>query len=334
MKTPGESKGVISMSYEDREYDKTHLSIDIAEQRGLIHRDYIAHCFRWSHVVKYLQRSGNYAKSVVLDPGCGREFPLAKTMYVNKMSPKYYLGVDMNRLEKPQMLENASNSKWFHFLGQADVTKLSIAGGKLVYDTGSKQTSVYGGRPNVVTSFEMLEHVHPRLARRTLEVIRQVMTGDGVAFISTPCFNGKAAGNHINEMTYTALGALIEDLDFEIQAHYGTFASIADYKDQLESDSTTVPNQSDLPLLTGVSVFNRLREYYDTNVLANIFAPLYPQFSRNCLWELRPGLESRKFPLLVDVPTPWSQHKDHLELAGTDRSPKTLAKLVRPKKKK
>lgn len=26
---------------EDREYDKTHLSIDTAEERGLIHRDYL-----------------------------------------------------------------------------------------------------------------------------------------------------------------------------------------------------------------------------------------------------------------------------------------------------
>lgn len=30
-----------SMSHDDREYDKTHLSIDTAEERGLIHRDYL-----------------------------------------------------------------------------------------------------------------------------------------------------------------------------------------------------------------------------------------------------------------------------------------------------
>lgn len=235
-------------------------------------------------------------------------------MYVNKMAPKYYLGVDMNRLEKPQMLENASNSKWFHFLGQADATKLFLTDmHKLGYPN-----QVGLPRPNVVTSFEMVEHVHPRLARRTLEVIRQVMTSDGVAFISTPCFNGSAAGNHINEMTYQALGALIEDLDFEIQAHYGTFASISDYIDQLANDSNQDrDDKTDYgSVLTAFDAFNRLREYYDTNVLAVIFAPLYPQFSRNCLWELRPGLKTRKFSVLSGIPQPWSQHRDFLELAG------------------
>jgi len=30
-----------------------------------------------------------------------------------------------------------------------------------------------------------------------------------------------------------------------------------------------------------------LREYYDSNVLSTIFAPMYPQGSRNNLWVLR-----------------------------------------------
>ena len=37
-----------------KEIDNTHLSIDQAEERGFIHRDYIAHCLRWTHVAKYL----------------------------------------------------------------------------------------------------------------------------------------------------------------------------------------------------------------------------------------------------------------------------------------
>lgn len=309
----------------DRQYDKTHLSIDIAEKRGLIHRDYLAHCHRWSHVVKYVQRSGFYKKAVVLDVGCGREFPLAKTMYVNRMPPKYYLGVDMNKLEKPQMLENASNSKWFHFLGQADASKLSATHlGKMVLDSQSSGKECEFPRPNVVTSFEMIEHVHPRLCRKILEVIYQVMTNDGVAFVSTPCFNGSAAGNHINEMTYQALGALIEDLGFRIEAHYGTFASISDYLLQLEKDSKT--EESEVPTcLTAFDTFQMLREYYDSNVLATIFAPLYPQLSRNCLWRLRKDrtpTTPRLFPPLIEVQRPWGQHKDVLELNRPKRSRK------------
>jgi hypothetical protein len=34
--------------------DNTHLSIDQAEERGFIHRDYIAHCLRWTHVAKWM----------------------------------------------------------------------------------------------------------------------------------------------------------------------------------------------------------------------------------------------------------------------------------------
>ena len=43
-----------------RSIDKTHLSIDQAEERGFIHRDYLAHCFRWSHVVKHLGKKKLY----------------------------------------------------------------------------------------------------------------------------------------------------------------------------------------------------------------------------------------------------------------------------------
>ena len=33
-------------------------------------------------------------------------------------------------------------------------------------------------------------------------------------------------------------------------------------------------------------VFNRLRQYYDTNALAVMMAPLYPEASRNNIWIL------------------------------------------------
>lgn len=265
---------------------------------------------------------------MVLDVGCGKEFPLAKLMYVNKMAPKYYLGVDVNKLETPKAIQNATNSKWFHFISQGDVTKLELIKNKIIYSTemgDGKKKGVEGKyhmgrehpRPNVVVCFEMIEHVHPKLCRKTLKVIQQVLDPKGVAFVSTPCFNGSAAGNHINEMTYYALGSLLESLDFNINNHWGTFASISDYLAQLERDSgknTTGYVGSDV--LTAFDAFTKLREYYDTNVLATIFAPLYPSMSRNCLWELSPGLSVSKFPPLTEVDRPWSQHPDYLELAG------------------
>ena len=49
--------------------DKTFLSIDNAEERGFLHRDYIAHCLRWTHVVKWLHQGGRYKTARILDVG-------------------------------------------------------------------------------------------------------------------------------------------------------------------------------------------------------------------------------------------------------------------------
>jgi hypothetical protein len=130
----------------------------------------------------------------------------------------------------------------------------------------------------------------------------------GTAYISTPCFNGSAAENHINEMTYQALGGLLEDLGFAILEHYGTFASISDYQKQLMDDSGHGSYTAE-GVLTAFGAFNELRSYYDTNVLATIFAPLYPQFSRNVLWVLSNSVPEgyvRKFQPLKKAAKPWS----------------------------
>ena len=71
-----------------RSIDKTFLSIDKAEERGLIHRDYIAHCLRWSHVADFIRKKKRWLTSNVVDIGPGKELPLAKTLYVNRTPPK------------------------------------------------------------------------------------------------------------------------------------------------------------------------------------------------------------------------------------------------------
>ena len=100
------------MRNEARLLDKTFLSLDLAEERRLVHRDYIAHCFRWSHVVKFLNQKHRYKDAVVLDVGCGKEMPLAKLLYVNKMTPTYYVGVDANKFEIPEMLKVKAMRQW------------------------------------------------------------------------------------------------------------------------------------------------------------------------------------------------------------------------------
>ena len=62
-------------------FDKTHLSIDHAEDRLLIHRDYLAHCHRWSffcNLIKITYKpfgpGGLYNNAKILDFGCGKRF--------------------------------------------------------------------------------------------------------------------------------------------------------------------------------------------------------------------------------------------------------------------
>jgi hypothetical protein len=311
----------------DRIFDKTHLSLDLAEERQLVHRDYLAHCLRWSHTIRYLLRNHRYQNALILDVGCGREMPLAKALYTNKMSPGLYVGVDVNKMDIPEMLKGKKipirlfSETDFCSLTSEDVGEplaipTSDVDGVVVVETTKDYV-----RPDLITSFEVLEHVTPAYCRQMLTHMRDLMEpNQGTVIISTPCWNGSAAGNHINEMSYQALGAMIEDLGFAIEGHYGTFASISDYEDLLIEDSGLNSQNPPMPdVLTAHSAFNLLREYYDTNVLAILFAPLYPQGSRNCLWRMshdQPADYARKFPPLLEVLGPWSQHANWKDLAG------------------
>ena len=280
-----------NMANPTRKIDKTHLSIDNAEQRGFLHRDYIAHCLRWTHVVKHLAQQQRYKTARILDIGCGKEIPMAKLMHSSRMEPTAYYAVDVNNLVLPDQFKNA---KWKPRLaGKVDVCDL-------------KSTDFEEGPPNIISCFEVLEHVAPEHSRRMLEKIYELLEPEGVAFISTPCWDPQvgAANNHINEMTYEALGAMIEDVGLGIEGKWGTFASIKDYKDELT--------------MAQKEVFDDLRTYYDTNYLATIMAPLVPHRSRNVIWQLiKPAHNetySRHFKNLRDVEGQWSSSDDWRQL--------------------
>lgn len=240
-----------------KEIDNTHLSIDQAEKRGFIHRDYIAHCLRWTHVAKYMQQKQRYKTVDLLDIGCGKDLPLLRLLYSSKLIPDTgsYTGIDVNKLEVPFTLGRFD----YELVPQTDVCKWEDKG------------STFG----VITSFEVLEHVEPAHTFAILKRIRSLLEVNGVAFLSTPCYDAHvgAAGNHVNEMSFKALRALILLAGLRVDNVWGTFASIRDYQGQLEADGYG-------------SLFDKLREYYDSNYLATIFAPLYPSLARNALWRV------------------------------------------------
>ena len=255
--------------------DKTFLSINQAEERGFIHRDYIAHCLRWSHVIKYMSEGQKYKHAQVLDVGCGREAPMATMLHSSRMAPAGYIGIDYGPIDRHAEFKGAFKPQ---FIPNSDFA-----------DTE------FDKKFDVITCFEVLEHVEPDHSKRILEGIRDHLLVDGCAFLSTPCWNKvDCAANHVNEMTYEALGAMIEDSELEVLKTYGTFASMRDYVHRMTKEQS--------------SVFEGLREYYDVNVISCLFAPLFPEYSRNALWVVKKSTNNttRRFKCLSEVKAPWS----------------------------
>ena len=261
--------------------DKTYLSIDMAEERGFIHRDYIAHCLRWTHVMKRLGESQAWKDARILDIGCGRLIPLATTLYSSRFIVKNYYGVDAGPIDD-EAFDRVSKTRKFNIEVFENTDFLQINNEDLDHDP-----------VNWVTCFEMLEHVEPAHMWKILIRLKGLITPDCKLFFSTPCWNvTDCAGNHVNEIKYQVLGSIFEMAGYEVINQYGTFASQSEIRPKLDPDED--------------KLFHLLRSYYDSNFLSCIFAPLYPQVSRNVLWELRVGLlDECKFPELTDIPEPW-----------------------------
>lgn len=301
--------------------DNTHLSIDTAEERILVHRDYIAHCIRWSHVVKFLLQKHAYKTCRVLDIGCGVDVPMARLMLSNRIAPLEYIGVDYNHSSKfkTDIFANTrfkpttfgsvdfANDKCVWFDEAADgQTCINIKG-----DNGEDYFAI----PNVLTCFEVLEHIEPEHVIRTLKRVKYIMEKASdfsgnipTFFMSTPNWNvTDTADNHVNEMKNEALGWLLEELGFAIVEQYGTFASKRDYAHLIASRFGQ----------DAFRVFDRLNDYFDSNLAANLFAPLFPREARNCFWRLsiaRQGYE-RKYDNIRNLHEPWTSSDNWRDLA-------------------
>lgn len=307
--------------------DNTHLSIDQAEARGFIHRDYISHCLRWTHVAKYLQ--SKYKTARVLDVGCGVDLPLARLLYSSRLIVEDYVGVEYNKSSKFKT-EPFHTGKFpmsaygsVDFANPDDVIICHPPEGSKLTDNrvvwyGGDAENAFHRLPNTFVSFEVLEHIEPGHTRAVMRKIYDMMiacredTNDNpIGFFSTPCWSERvgAAANHVNEITYEALGAMFEDLGFIIENVAGTFASQSDYKGQLIKDGHS-------------ATYEAMSKHYDSNYLATIFAPLYPALSRNALWTLRVPKAGqpyeRKFPPLAEVAGRWTSSERWQDLASDE----------------
>jgi len=131
----------------------------------------------------------------------------------------------------------------------------------------------------------VMEHVGKQNVDIFLQHFLECGSQTAKYYLSTPNYDPVvgAAGNHtydsgdgrgvaVQEFTHEEIQTHVLKY-FDIERKWGTFASQKDYK----------------PLLEGwkLEMYNGLKEYYDSNIVANIMAPFFPEHARNTLWELR-----------------------------------------------
>lgn len=229
-----------------RRFDKTQLKA--AHYGYNVHRDYAAHFFRWG----FINKNRAYGKRI-LDVGCGQDQPLLRVLMGNKsLIPTEYNGIDLNKQPEGSICPSWA-SIWWEFDFIADFVEL-----RGPYDT--------------ITCFEVIEHMETEDGLTLLTNIKSLMDQRSTLYLSTPIFNGAAAVNHIHEYTAEELNDLIEEAGLKVKKRWGTFAS--------KPEITKAMNPDEL------IIFENLAQYYGGEVMSVMFAPLYPDYSRNNLWEV------------------------------------------------
>ncbi len=302
--------------------DNTHLSIGTAEDRILVHRDYISHCIRWSHVIKFLLKNHVYKNVRVLDIGCGIDAPLARMMLSNRIAPIEYIGLDYNHSSKfnLDMFKNTTFKPItfgsVDFANDRNVWFDNAQSGELCINIKGDNAEDYFSIPNLITCFEVLEHIEPEHVIRVLMRVKYIMEKTKefhgytpTFFMSTPNWNvTDTADNHVNEMKNEALGWLLEEVGFGIVDQFGTFASKRDYAHLLQSRYGQEV----------FGVYDRLNDYFDSNLAAILFAPLFPREARNCFWRLSLAPEGyeRKYAPISELSEPWTSSDNWKDLAN------------------
>lgn len=238
-----------------RVFDQTFLDPD----SEIVHRDYAAHFFRWGFAKKnWIQ----HEVTKVLDVGCGPDRPLMMALFGGIAGPfaKSYVGVDMNKI-KPTRHKRTTLYPKTNFIEKWEEIR-------------DKH-----GPFDLVTNFEVIEHMPPEMGDQLLNAIWECMRDKNSTFLlSTPVYDGKArAKNHIHEYTIPELQAKLENAGFVVERRFGTFMNNQDVR------KVASPCELD--------VYNRLHEYYGNDVMSTFLAPLYPDMSRNNIWVCHPDCE-------------------------------------------
>lgn len=230
----------------------------LVEERGIIHRDYWAHLFRWSFVGKIVKRNQR-----ILDVGAGPG-KLGWVLYRNRMKPTCYHAIDVKKENVVKLKELAAKVNFPVFPHQVDIRKVPWL--------------IFPGKPfDYICCFEVIEHFEPKYLPRVLNEMKKLLAPTGRILLSTPNYNGKhKAKNHIHEYTESELIITFCDARLNVENTYGTFMSLG------------TPKQAKKKLsVDDYVVFERLYPYYNASILSCFFAPMYPSKSRNILWVVK-----------------------------------------------
>lgn len=241
-------------------YNKTQLDPQTTFERHVYHRDQFAHYLRWTHILKLVKNGMN-----ILDFGCGTHLNLAEVLYRNRYKPNIYLGFDIRKISNRG--KKLLDIDWCNFKKIDILNESSEFAQKFQWD--------------IIASFEVIEHIGKSNGDKYCEQLCKYMNHNTILLLSTPNYDSKTgvAANHIingevGEYTVFELKELLEKY-FVIEKVWGTFASQKDYKKYINEYISD-------------KLFNNAKEYFDSDILSNLMAPLLPPYlARNCLWRLR-----------------------------------------------
>ncbi|MCP5016175.1 MAG: class I SAM-dependent methyltransferase [Ketobacter sp.] len=344
--------------------DQTFLSILNSLYQGMIHRDYMTHCLRWSHALRFLMSSDIRKQGIrVLEIGCGKETPFAIELVSDDEKYKnidhsafrllrshklitntdWYVGVDVTKIKLSDHLSGKASKGKIVVVDETNFADFSVDALQEILGAEEgidKEKAVLA--PNLIICNEVAEHMPYEEWLKVLERIKEHADEDTTIMVSTPNFSGQAAKNHVNEYTFDAFGAILEDNGFG-------FPLRADppkdpiYPEQTATIYGTFGQQRKIfPVLKkylGDEAAEKLlliKDYFDTSFVSILFAPLFARDSSNTLWEFTkaPAKYKRYFPALDEVEKPWGSGwvDEPFSKKGTvTRKPKAKAdKLIKP----
>lgn len=253
----------------DRKYDLTQLR---AGSHGYyVHRDYASHYFRWGWASRHCTPTTR-----LLDLGSGQDLALARVLIYHNGLPESMVAVDLNKLQ------GHVQPKWLTVYDETNVCE------------GDTQLALLEahGPFNLITAFEIIEHMPVEEGDRLLGAIRNLLSEDGYALLSTPVFNGKAAANHIHEYTIEELFTKIEAAGLRVEKRYGTFGSYHDMKRGVTQWCALRFGMNDGGMAAQavasamIAFYDGCREFYADDVMANFMAPMLADYARNNAWKL------------------------------------------------